>query len=159
MKHLNFLLLVMMLGLSSLIYAQGETCATAVAVTPGIHNADGPATGGGLQLICQGLPDPGSADWYTFTPTVDGMISITHATPSSSELYLLSGTCAALFCEVFAFQTPISNFAVTAGTQYFIQWGDFQSSAAFNWTFDFVPVNAHKLTLLQDPLLGQIQAL
>ena len=144
MKKLYFILITLMFySINGKLLAQGETCATAVAVLPGIHSADGPATGGGLDLLAcyPGSSYSGSADWYSFTPEVDGLLSISHAVIGQGELYVLSGTCVALVCEYGLGTSSLSNLPLTAGVEYFIQWGDVNSTAPFNWTLNFVPEN------------------
>ena len=50
--------------------AQGDFCNTAVAVTAGVHNANGPSSGTGASNICPGGFGT-NADWYTFTAPTD----------------------------------------------------------------------------------------
>jgi hypothetical protein len=120
----------------------GETCAEAVAVTPGTHMAGGPRSGGGASA-CSGDLD---SEWYSYTPTEDGTIDVAscaygldtvlyiHTTPCGSE------DCAAGGDNDACGDGPaeeITGFPVTAGNTYLIEWTDGQSDSGFPWTLAF----------------------
>ena len=139
-----FVFLVLTGGQS--VFAQGETCATAVAVTPGNYSADGPSTGGGIDNVCFGSGGT-NADWYSYTPTVDGTIKIESTTSGGdTRLSFSDGVCGALNCVASdddggsGWLSLIDNVSVTAGTTYYIQWDDRWDDAAFDWYLTFTPL-------------------
>ncbi|MFD1551632.1 hypothetical protein DNU06_02990 [Putridiphycobacter roseus] len=145
MKKIYFIFSMVFFG-SITAFAQGETCATAVSVTSGLHSADGPSSGGGNSNVCfNGGTD---ADWYKFTPVCDGDLSIDNGLPQNPSagirLSVYSGDCATgLTCEytspgsvIYAANTTLS---VVGGTTYYIEWDDswINNSAPFDWTMDY----------------------
>ncbi len=141
-------LLIASFSATSILSAQGDTCTTALQVVTGVHLADGPNSG-----------DPGpscgggtNGDWYLYTATFTGTITITSCHPLNDNLsydtYLkvFTGTCDALTCVGYnddmaqSGQTCPSNiFAsymevnVTAGQSYFIVWTNTFASIPFHW--------------------------
>lgn len=124
---------------ATLLYAQGETCATAVPVDIGTHTADGPATGAGAT---QG--DAANADWYAFTPVVDAFLSLwSCGSQVDTRLFLHTGACGTLALvdsdddgcpEGYPPGSSfLANVPVTAGTTYYIEWDDRYSADGFDW--------------------------
>jgi uncharacterized repeat protein (TIGR01451 family) len=130
------------------VRAQGDTCTTALPVISGVHLADGPNSGDGQGGVtaCGGGQD---GDWYVYTPSFTGTITITSCHPLNNNmdddtyLKVLTGACGALTCIGYNDDMGGScvgyGFAsflevdVTAGQDYFIVWTDVFDSDAFYW--------------------------
>ncbi len=125
-------------------FAQGETCATAVSVSPGSHTADGPATGGGnLQA------NASNSDWYVYSATNDGTISVSACDGGAdTRLWLYSGDCSNLTdvsdsddaCSDGTgtnFASALYDVPVTSGTDYYMEWDDRWSTDGFDWELTF----------------------
>jgi Secretion system C-terminal sorting domain len=119
-----------------------QTCATAKAITPGIIKVDslfGFATRG----------DASRANWYKYTPTKNGTISIGSCGDDvDTRLWVYKGTCSGLTkvadsddaCmgapnDTFNIAAAINDLAVTSGTTYYFEWDDVGENTPF--TFDF----------------------
>jgi uncharacterized repeat protein (TIGR01451 family) len=129
-------------------YSQGDTCTTALQVITGVHLADGPATGDGQGGVsaCGGGQN---GDWYAYTATFSGSITITSCHPLNNNmdddtyLKVLTGSCGDLTCVGFnddmGGDCPGYGFAsflqvnVTAGETYYIVWVDVFDEDAFYW--------------------------
>jgi uncharacterized repeat protein (TIGR01451 family) len=128
--------------------AQGDTCTTALPVITGVHQADGPTSGDGQGSVSAcGAGQNG--DWYVYTPSFTGTITITSCHPLNNNmdddtyLKVLTGECGALICvgynDDMGGGCPGYGFAsflevdVTAGQDYFIVWTDVFDSDAFYW--------------------------
>ncbi len=132
--------------------AQGETCATAVAVSPGTYTADGPATGNGAANIC--FTNATHADWYSYTPTSDGTIDISACNGGAdTRLSVYTGSCGSLTCHAsnddacdlgngMMYASELTNISVTANTTYYIEWDDGWEPNGFTWTLTFTPPSA-----------------
>jgi hypothetical protein len=125
-------------GIANGVFAQGETCATAVAVTLGDYIADGPATGGGASNVCWGEGGT-NADWYSFTPTTD-MVILIESIPGDidTRLSFYDGDCASLNCiasndDYEDSGASLITASVTAGTTYYIEWDDPYDDSSFDW--------------------------
>ncbi|MFK8045432.1 MAG: hypothetical protein AB8B72_08050, partial [Crocinitomicaceae bacterium] len=154
MKKIYLILSLVFLG-SVTASAQGSTCATAVALTgSGYYNADGPLVGtpsGGNIAGC-GIFGGTNADWYEFTPTCDGVMSITNNVPANPNngirLTVRSGSCSALNCVANSGwqDGTVNNIAVTGGTTYYIEfddsWNGVNSGVPFDWELDYTVNNA-----------------
>ncbi len=128
-------------------YSQGETCATAVAVTPGTHTADGPSSGAGIANVCFAT-DGTNADWYSYTPAGDGTISIDACGGSiDTRLSFYDVGCGGLncvgsnddACGGTGYSSELTSIPVVGGTLYHIEWDDRWSGTGFDWTLSFVP--------------------
>jgi len=150
-KLLFGILLFLLIFSASQVRAQGETCATAVAVTPGSYTANGPATGGGAYAAsCKGS-DATNSDWYSFTPATDGYLDIgSCGGGSDTRLTIYDGTCGALNCIAFndddcdegygnGYASQITNLFLTASNTYYIEWDDYWDYISFDWSFTFTP--------------------
>ena len=134
---------------SGFSFSQGETCATAVSVTPGTYVANGPSSGAGNSTVC--TTGGTNADWYSFTPPCNGSITINSCFGGAdTRLSIFSGTCGSLVCvgsnddfcldgtSGFSFASQVTA-GVTAGTTYFIEWDDRWSTAGFTWNLSYTP--------------------
>jgi hypothetical protein len=128
--------------------AQGSTCETAVAVTPGAYTADGPSDGVSEDPCFTGAGD--FADWYTYTPPSNGFITISSCLGGAdTQVQVLTGTCGSLSCVDAAdddcpFAEGSSTFAselievpVVGGTLYYIEWDNQWEDFGFDWSLTF----------------------
>jgi hypothetical protein len=160
--------LILLFYFTSNLFSQGETCGTAVEVTPGTYTADGPATGNGAVNECT-FPIAGTgthADWYYFDAPVNGTMSISSCESSvDTRLSILTGS----FCGFFGgfncfasdddgcpsggtgstFASDLQDLDVNGGTRYYIHWDNRWSTIGFDWTLEFSPDN--------DDCLGAIE--
>ncbi len=146
------------IAFASALFAQGDTCTTAFAVTgTGTYYADGPSTGDGSTTVCGASSSNG--DWYVYTPTFTGTVEIsscdslnlTFGTFSGVDTYVSvsTGGCGALTCVgwnddigggacnfgngiFYGFSSGLS-FDVVAGESYYIVWHDVFSQSPFYW--------------------------
>ncbi|MCB0661223.1 MAG: T9SS type A sorting domain-containing protein [Saprospiraceae bacterium] len=155
-KNVSSLFLLLVLPLSGL-WSQGETCNTAsVIAAPGTFTADGPSSGNGCYNCSPGTPGgiPAiNADWYSYTPSSDGLLSITSCNGGAdTRLWVYSGDCNNLtllasnddFCD-FAPQEPyaaaINNLAVTGGVTLFLEWDDAWDTQGFTFELSLEPLS------------------
>lgn len=123
------------------LHAQGDSCTTAVPVTPGTYTADGPSSGAGASM-----GDATNADWYSWTAPLDAYVTITSCgAGADTRLNIHQGVCGAL--ELVATNDDgcpdvdqstgslVSNVLVQAGTTYYIEWDDHHSTDGFTWNF------------------------
>lgn len=125
--------------------AAQNSCANAVPITTGTYTTgviDGTMITG--SNVCWGTTSQlgTHAEWYAYTPTADGMATITTDFPvndgvtlsNNIKLNLHTGTCAALVCHaasglIFG-SAPFfasATFEVRTGTTYYISFDDFYS--------------------------------
>jgi hypothetical protein len=117
-----------------------QTCATAKAIAPGTIKVDslfGFATRG----------DASRANWYKYTPTKNGKISIGACGQNvDTRLWVYKGLCGGLVkvdesdddcisMGVDTFAAAINDLSVLSGTTYYIEWDDVAENVPF--TFDF----------------------
>lgn len=128
--------------------AQGSTCETAVAVTPGAYTADGPADGVSEDPCFAGAGL--FADWYSFTPAENGVITVSSCLGGAdTQVQILEGICGALSCVATAddvclvselgssFAAEVVDVPVIGGTTYYIQWDNQWEDFGFDWTLSF----------------------
>ncbi|MDP2722948.1 MAG: fibronectin type III domain-containing protein [Bacteroidales bacterium] len=151
-KLLLGILTILIIGFNMNTFAQGETCGTAVAVTTGIHTADGPATGGGAANIC--YTSATNADWYSYTPAESGTVAINSCGGGAdTRLSFYDGDCTTLSCVANnddacdmgtgdAYASEITGISVTGGVTYYIEWDNRWDNTGFDWTLTFTPLPA-----------------
>jgi len=164
--HLRTLLFAYLLQTVFLLqtFAQGESCNTATALTlpQGVSqivlNADGPSTGNAPSDFATGIfPGITHSDWYAFTPSEDGVISVSSCGGGAdSYLFLHRGNCSDLVnidfdddsCDLDddpgtnnPFASLLENVQVQAGTTYFIEWTNAWQDVPFSWTFTYQQVS------------------
>ncbi len=123
-----------------------QTCATATAITPGFINVDslfGYAT----------RSDAARANWYKFTPTRNGKISInTCNIDVDTRLWVYRGTCAALVpvadsdddcvsAGTNMWAVAIQGLDVTAGVTYYFEFDDGGENNNFSFVFSYDVAN------------------
>jgi uncharacterized repeat protein (TIGR01451 family) len=146
----TFLCCVIAITCSASLRAQGDTCTTALPVITGIHLADGPDSGDGQGGVA-GCGSGQDGDWYTYSPSFTGTITITSCHPLNNNMdddtyvKVFTGECGALTCLGFnddmgaGGSCPGYAFAsflevqVTAGETYYIVWVDTFDDDAFYW--------------------------
>ncbi len=152
---LSFVLLICLVQYAN---GQGQTCATAEAVTPGTYATAGPAAngGGGATGYAGGYAGMGvNADWYSYTAAEDGVITISSCLGGADTRLFVHTSCgdtaedepysfnddACPFAEGAAnYASEIVNLSVTAGTTYYIEWDDAWNGLAFEWTLGFAAI-------------------
>jgi hypothetical protein len=124
-----------------------QTCGTATTIIPGVTNVDslfGYAT----------RSDASRANWYKFTPTRNGKISInTCNNDVDTRLWVYRGTCAALVpiadsdddCisgGTALLAVSIQDLAVTAGQTYYFEFDDAGANLDFSFVFTYDVANS-----------------
>lgn len=123
-----------------------ETCFAATIIsTSGTYSCDGPATGNG----CNDCTGATHADWYVFTPTCGGTISMsTCGQAANTRLHVYQGSCDGLV-KIATYDdecissgsnnhaVSVQDLEVWAGTNYYFEWDNRWSSAAFDFEFTY----------------------
>ncbi len=136
-------IIVFLIILPALSFAQGDNCASAVQITTnGTYTADGPSSGGGATA-----GNANNADWYYFVAPSAGEIEVSACNLDNvdTRLRIHDGNCTSLNqlamdddgCNTYDYASVISNLVVTAGTTYYIEWDDRWSQSGFQFTFTF----------------------
>ena len=149
MKKITLLLFAFLVATFGFSQNGGDTCATAVVVTPGSFtattitsdSAGGEMGGGG-----------NDSAWFSYTATADGTIDVESCLGGAdTRLYIGTGTCGSLTtvannddtCEVTAggsnFAASLTGVPVTNGTTYYIEWDDRWAEGPFDWTLTYTP--------------------
>jgi uncharacterized repeat protein (TIGR01451 family) len=145
----RYSLSLLLISVSSLLFAQGDTCTNALPVVSGFYHADGPTTGdGAVTYGCGGGGQNG--DWYMYTPSFTGTINITSCnglnnnTDDDTYVKVLTGSCGSLTCVGFNddmgnnncpgyFFATYLDVSVAAGQTYYIVWADMFDNDDFYW--------------------------
>ena len=120
-----------------------DTCETAIDATAGVTSVgtiEGTANGG-----CYTFPG-GFGAWYSYTATVDGVVTITSnlaqndgvTNSDDTRLSIFSGTCSALTCiasndDGDTNYLSTASFSIENGTTYYIHWDDTWSDKGFDF--------------------------
>ncbi len=98
-------------------------------------------------------PNAMHADWFTFTPSTNGHITLGSCGEGvDTRVWIWEGHCDGLVLVAYSdddcassptdlYASLIEELSVTAGTQYFIEWDDRWSNAAFQWEFTYDPIS------------------
>jgi Secretion system C-terminal sorting domain len=93
--------------------------------------------------------DAGHANWYKFTPTSNGKLSVsTCGLDADTRLWVYKGSCSALVpfaesddeCDGANFPdvaVALSNLSLVANTTYYFEWDDSWENVPFEFTFNF----------------------
>ena len=125
----------------------GYICEKAIQVTQSqSYTTLGPWKGGGA------TNNPAKhANWYTFSPVVDGSINISSCNQSvDTRLFIYEGHCDNLIelassdddCSSGGgtfYASQVSSVVVTTGKDIYIEWDDRWSNESFNFHFEFIP--------------------
>lgn len=144
----NLLLTILLTTTAVLTFAQtnnGGGCRKAIVITPGTYLLDSFVAG--VATYSNLFPFPEKAKWYKYTPTTDGVMTISSCNGGSdTRLFLYSGTCDTLtqagFNDDFCFIDIFSNdeFAasitkpVKANKNYFFEWDNSWDTTRFSFT-------------------------
>ncbi len=123
--------------------ARGQnTCATALAITPGLHVVD---TVDGTQVppncLTAGV-NTSHGEWYRYTPSADGGLFISSDLSVNSgddtRLHIYTGGCGALLCVGGDDDSGTANLSrttinVSAGTTYHFAWDDYWNANSFTF--------------------------
>ncbi|MGV3697978.1 T9SS type A sorting domain-containing protein [Flavobacterium sp.] len=146
------IILTLNLLLCNLLFAQGDTCATATVLpTNGTYVCPLIITGT-YQQVCFGAVTGINAKWFQFTPSSNGVASISSNLESNNgintRLSILTGSCSALSCfaanddfDPLSITNRLSSvdIAVEAGITYYIQWDSRWDDSGFEFTYTFQP--------------------
>ncbi|MFP9100737.1 FG-GAP-like repeat-containing protein [Flavobacterium sp. RHBU_24] len=132
-----------------------QTCATAVAVTPGIYDVTLAEESQVPTPLCtQGSNNPTSRGaWYTYTPEVTVTATVSTLIPGYTEhdtrVHIYSGTCDNLLCVGgdddsggAPGYTSIASFTAVGGTTYYIAFDNNWNSDNFSFNLteaEYVP--------------------
>jgi hypothetical protein len=126
----------------------GDTCESALAVTPEIYSDAAIVVG------TAGASQAGGTDalWYSYTPEGNGTMSINSCasdpTGIDTRLYVHTDGCDTLTpvgtdddgCDApNGFGSSLVDVAVTGGQEYLIEWDDRWGADAFDWELTFTP--------------------
>lgn len=137
------------------ISGNAQSCATAKALAPysgtvimGTITGSIPSNG-----ICYTYSQSNpNANWWSFTPTQNGLLDITTVTPQNAatvdtRLSIFTGNCGALSCFTGSdnisgadLRSNLKDVILTAGTTYYFVFDDKVSdNAAVNFYYEFTP--------------------
>lgn len=137
----------------------GDFCQTAIAIDPGEYPLDeftGNAGVGGFLIGTSGSSSVTpyiNSEWYAFTPTEEGSMTISSCDGAASDTYVFvyTGDCTNFDgltlvarsdddCGGSAGPSLIEDYEVTVGETYLIEWVDRWSEDSFLWELIFTPV-------------------
>ena len=145
MKKILFSL-ILLIGFSSEILAQNESCSTAIEIFPDTTViAPAPISGGGCEMCADSAEN---AVWYKFTANERGSIDITSCQffGPNTRLWLYTGDCGNLnlvasddnSCGgIFGNAASLEGFIVSAGTTYYLEWDDNDLDTEFQFDLSF----------------------
>jgi Secretion system C-terminal sorting domain len=135
------------LSLSTFTPRATQTCATATIIPLGVSKVDS-------LFGYASRSDAARANWYKFTPTRNGRISITTCGDDvDTRLWVYRGTCAALVpvadsdddCASplgIVNAVSIQNMDVTAGQTYYFEFDDVGENTDFSFVFSYDVANS-----------------
>ena len=144
-------LTIFFLVIATLAQAQtnnGGGCRKAIVVTPGVYTLDSFVAG--VATYSNIFPFPDKAKWYKYTPTADGLMTISSCNGGSdTRLFLYAGSCDTLiqagynddFCYYDA--TSGDEYAasitkpVKANKSYFFEWDNAWDTTVFSFSLSF----------------------
>jgi len=123
-----------------------DDCASAVAITAGLHTVNGIDGSEIPSPICAENGNNASAgEWYTYTPDQDYNLTITSDLQQNSggdtRFHVYTGSCGALACHagdddggnIGNGYLSYEAFNVTGGTTYYIAWDNNWNSGGFDF--------------------------
>ncbi|MCY0968258.1 T9SS-dependent choice-of-anchor J family protein [Chryseobacterium wangxinyae] len=134
----------------ALAVASGST--TTVSSYTGTYLATCAGTGSAANLTPPGTP---AANWYKYTPTTNGEVTVSSNLPQNDGLLksddtrvsIITGACTTLSCYGGNDDVSATNFLssttfpVTAGTTYYIVWDNRWTNLGFDFTLNFNSVS------------------
>jgi hypothetical protein len=146
-------------------FSQG-TCATAVDITANGTYTTG-TINGTYKVACYATFTSPKGNWYKFTPTSNGEVSISSNLPSNdgvtksddTRFSIATGLCSGtLTCvsgndDISAsnYLSELLNVPVTAGTTYYIQWDSRWSTLPLDFTFNYTAIACARPTVFYLP--------
>lgn len=144
------LLTILSLTTFTLSFAQnnGGGCRKAIVLSPGTYTVDSFVAG--VATYSNFFPFPDKAKWYKYTPTADGLMTISSCNGGAdTRLFLYQGSCDTLiqagfnddFCPVNSiisdpFAANISK-PVKANKSYFFEWDNAWDTTLFTFSLSF----------------------
>lgn len=149
--------LLLILSFASLSAFSQGTCATALNITANGDYVSGTVNGThptGQSGLCYGTNSASpNANWYTFTPPTNGILTVTSAiaanpggtTGRDTRLSILTGACGGPWTcvdgndDVSAsdYRSELVDVPVTSGTTYYIVWDDRWENTSFTFNLSF----------------------
>ncbi|MCB0597473.1 MAG: T9SS type A sorting domain-containing protein [Lewinellaceae bacterium] len=134
----------------------GKFCQSAIAIVPGQYDVlemtgNAAVAGPTINNTTTSATNYSQSEWYAFTPTVDGFITISSCELSGSDthVFVYTGDCSSFEGLTLEGQdrsscpqntgSLLENLPVTAGTTYYIEWIDRWTDGAelFGWDLIF----------------------
>lgn len=123
----------------------GEDCANATVIDPGTYIIDTLTGFGG------NADNSLAAEWYSFTPAMDGIMTISSCNTSGpsedTRVLVYNGACDDLTLveegdddDDCGFFSIIGPRPVSAGTTYLIEWTDTWDAAGFDWELSLIDI-------------------
>lgn len=151
----------------------GNFCQTAISIQPGeqvLEEMDGDAAVAGkdINTFTTSTTPYAQSEWYSFTPTANGVVTITSCEGAGSDthVYVYTGDCATFNGLTLVDQNDNSDICpdlqsflqieVTAGTTYYIEWIDRWEEAPFFWNLFFEAMDAVEVTFQVDMSLEEV---
>jgi hypothetical protein len=126
-------------------FACQDACATAPSVVAGTYTT---TINTGNNSADMTLPGGVNAAWFAFTAPSDGVIDVSACGSGiDTDLAVGTGTCGS-FANVVAtddtlgcpnFSSEVTNYPVSSGQIYYIEWSDEWDEGPFEWTLTFTP--------------------
>ncbi len=144
------------LALSTEAPVAGEFCQSAIEIEPGEHFVDeitGDAVVNRAFYAASSPATPyGQSIWYSFTPTTDGLATVSSCEGAASDtrVVIYTGECGGPLnsleeiafnddaeCGLNNLQSLVDSLELTAGTTYYIEWIDVWEDEPFAWELLF----------------------
>lgn len=126
-------------------YSYGQdTCASATAITAGIHAVSAINGAPGPTPVCVSNGAPAAfGEWYAYTPSTTYNVTVTTDIPANTpkkdtRVHVYTGNCSALTCyagddDSGSGYSSVVTFVANAGTTYYIAWDNRWSSTSFSF--------------------------
>lgn len=149
---MNKKLLLIALAFGNLFLANSQNdCASALTASAGITTVG--TINGTLVDVCGDTYDSDAAEWYVYSPTISGLVTITSNLPQNDGvtnnddtwINLYTGTCGALTCvayndDINANYLSSLTFAVQPGETYYVEWTNEYYDLGFDFEIIETPV-------------------
>ena len=152
-KFLLLTIISTLLATLSLAQTNGGGCRKAITITPGVYTIDSFVTG--VATYSNIAPFPDKAKWYKYTPTADGLMTISSCLGGAdSRLFLYAGSCDTLvqagynddFCDIDASSSDQYAASITkpvkANKTYFIEWDNAWDTIRLSFSLSFSAFSA-----------------
>ncbi|MCG8327332.1 MAG: T9SS type A sorting domain-containing protein [Chitinophagales bacterium] len=151
------------LGFSTAEPEEGAFCQSAQDITPGDYDiieltGDAAVAGPDINNTSGSTTSYAQSQWYQYTPTLDGYMSISSCELGASDthFFVYTGDCSHLYglnliaqndngCGEGNLTSSLDSIEVSAGTTYYIEWIDRWADDAFQWTLGFESFEASSM--------------